>query len=59
MEKAAHWRQVIAVKYGYGWGGRYSRPTNGPYGVGLWKNISRGWPSFSRHILYDIGDGLG
>ena len=32
-------------------------PANGPYGVGLWKNISRGWPTFSRHILYDIGDG--
>ncbi|XP_075645845.1 uncharacterized protein LOC142617023 [Castanea sativa] len=32
------------------------RPVNGPYGVGLWKNISQGWPSFSRHILYDIGD---
>ena len=29
----------------------------GPYGVGLWKNISQGWPSFSCHILYDIGDG--
>ena len=29
----------------------------GPYGVGLWKNISQGWLSFSRHILYDIGDG--
>ena len=29
----------------------------GPYGVDLWKNISQGWPSFSRHILYDIGDG--
>ena len=26
-------------------------------GVGLWKSISQGWPSFSRHILYDIGDG--
>ena len=30
---------------------------NGPYGVGLWKNISQRWPSFSHHILYDIGDG--
>ena len=29
----------------------------GPYGVGLWKNISREWPSFSCYILYDIGDG--
>uniref|UniRef100_A0A7N2LQI9 Prefoldin subunit 6 n=1 Tax=Quercus lobata TaxID=97700 RepID=A0A7N2LQI9_QUELO len=57
MERAALWRQVIVVKYGCGWGSWCTRPTNGPYGVGLWKNISRGWPSFSRHILYDIGDG--
>ena len=38
-------------------GGWCIRSINGPYGVGLWKNISWVWPSFSRHILYDIGDG--
>ena len=57
MERAALWRQVIEVKYDSEWGGWCTRPVNGPYGVGLWKYISRGWPSFSRHILYDIGDG--
>ena len=57
MERAVLWRQVIVVKYDSEWGGWYSRPVNGPYGVGLWKYISWGWPSFSRHILYDIGDG--
>ena len=57
MERAALWRQVIAVKNGCGWGDWCTRPINGPYGVGLWKNISRWWSSFSRHILYDIGDG--
>ena len=46
MERAALWRQVITVKYDCGWGSWYSRPTNGPYGVGLWKNISRGLLSF-------------
>ena len=30
---------------------------SGPYGVGFWKNISRGWPSISSYILYDVGDG--
>ena len=39
------------------WGGWFSRAVIGPYGVGLWKNINQGWPSFSHHILYDIGDG--
>ena len=47
---------MIEVKYGCVWGGWCTRSVNGSYGVGLWKNISRGWPSFSRHILYDIGD---
>ena len=48
---------MIEVKYGCVGGGWCIRSVNGPYGVGLWKNLSRGWPSFSRHILYDIGDG--
>ena len=30
---------------------------SGPYGVGFWKNISRGWPSISSYIMYDVGDG--
>ena len=40
------------------WGGWCTRPVSAPYGVGLWKNISRGWLSYSHYILYDIGDGL-
>ena len=48
---------MIEVKYGCVWGGWCTSPVSGPYGVGLWKNISRGWPSFSRYILFDIGDG--
>ena len=57
IEKAALWRQVIEEKYGSIWGGWCTRSVNGPCGVGLWKNISQEWPSFSCHILYDIGDG--
>ena len=57
IENDALWRQVIEMKYGCGWGGWCTRSINGPYGVGLWKSISQGWPSFSRHILYNIGDG--
>ena len=58
IEKDALWRQVIEMKYGCVWGGWCTRFVNGPYGVGLWKNISQGWPSFSRHILYDLVMGL-
>ena len=45
------------MKYGYVWGGWCIGLVSSPYGVGLWKNISREWPSFSCYILYDIGDG--
>ena len=48
---------MIELKYGSVWRGWCTRSVNGPYGVGLWKYISQGWPSFSSHILYDIGDG--
>ena len=57
IEKDALWRKVIELKYGCLWGEWCSRSVNGPYGVALWKNISQDWPSFSHHILYDIGDG--
>ena len=40
-----------------GGGGWCSKSVNGPSGVALWKSINQGWPSFSHHILYDIGDG--
>ena len=49
---------MIEVKYGCRWHGWCSSSVSGPYGVGLWKNISQEWPSFSHYILYDIGDGL-
>ena len=47
IEEYALWGQVIELKYGCVWGGWCTRSVNGPYGVGLWKNISQGWPSFS------------
>jgi hypothetical protein len=30
----------------------------GPYGVGVWKHIQRGWEGFSRFISFGIGDGF-
>ena len=42
LEKDALWRKVIEVKYGYRWGGWHSNFVSGPYGVGLWKNMSLG-----------------
>ena len=28
-----------------------------PYGVGLWKNIRKGWRMFSSHIRFELRDG--
>ena len=48
---------MIEVKYECIWGGWCTGLVSGPYGVSLWKNISRGWFFFPRYILFDIGDG--
>jgi len=29
----------------------------GPFGVGVWKHIRRGWGFFLRCIMYKVGDG--
>ena len=59
MERAVLWRQVIVVKYDSEWGGWYSRPVNGPYGVGLWKYISRDCLLFLTTFYMTLGMGLG
>jgi hypothetical protein len=56
-EKRALWRRVIALKYGSLVGDWCSGPVSGPYGVSLWKSISRGWTDFSSFVSYKVGDG--
>jgi hypothetical protein len=56
-EPEALWRRVVDVKYGSLWGGWCSNDCRGPYGVGLWKNIRKGWESFSRHLFMEVGHG--
>jgi hypothetical protein len=50
------WRKVIEAKYGSVKGGWCSSPVNSPYGVSLWKTISKDWSSFKR-FSFDVGDG--
>ena len=56
-EKRALWRRIIVLKYGSLGGDWCSCSVSGPYGVSLWKSISRGWANFSRFISYKVGDG--
>jgi hypothetical protein len=30
----------------------------GPFGVGLWKHIRRGWDLFARNVRFEVGLGL-
>jgi hypothetical protein len=56
-EREAYWRSVVEVKYGCNNGGWCTNVVEGPYGVGVWKQIRRGWEVFSRFISFEIGDG--
>jgi hypothetical protein len=58
MERDAWWRVAVDSKYGCMWGGWCSREIVRAFGVGLWKNIRKGWETFSRFIRYEVGVGL-
>jgi hypothetical protein len=47
----------VDSKYSSMWGRWCSRGIVGAFGVGLWKNIRKGWETFSRFIRYEVGDG--
>jgi hypothetical protein len=56
-EREAWWRIVVDAKFGSVGGGWCSLAPNGPHGVGLWKNIKKGWSLFCSHTRFEPGDG--
>jgi hypothetical protein len=48
------WRVVVDSKYGSSWGGGCSSEPIGAYGMGLWKNIWRGWEKFCSHTKFEV-----
>jgi hypothetical protein len=57
QEREAWWRLVVEAKFGSVRGGWCSLTPTGPHGVGLWKNIRRGWSLFCNHVRFELGDG--
>jgi hypothetical protein len=57
FERDAWWRVVVDSKYGSLRGGWCSLEPIGAFGVGVWKNIRKGWDSFSRYTRFIVGDG--
>jgi hypothetical protein len=47
----------VDAKFGSVRGGWCSLAPTGPYGVGLWKNIRRGWSLLYSLTRFDLGDG--
>jgi hypothetical protein len=56
-DRESWWRIVMDAKFGSEWGGWFSIDTSRPHGVGLWKNIRKGWRLFFSHVKFDLGDG--
>ena len=57
-EREALWHKIIKAKYEDQDGGWCSKEVSGPYGVGLWKHIRRGWDTFSKGVSFEVGIGL-
>jgi hypothetical protein len=59
IERDAWWRVAVDSKFGSLWGGWFSLEPVGAYGVGLWKNIMKGWETFSGFDRFEVGDEVG
>jgi hypothetical protein len=56
-EREALWRSTMDNKYDSLRGGWCSKEVVGPYGMGVWKCIRRGWEGFSKFVMHEVGDG--
>jgi hypothetical protein len=56
MDMDAFLRKVVDIKCGSMRGGWCSKEVRGPYGVGVWKCMRRGWDAFlAHHVRYEVG----
>jgi hypothetical protein len=59
IERVAWWRVAVDSKFGILWGEWCSLDPVGAFGVGLWKNIMKGWETFLGFSRFEVGDGVG
>jgi hypothetical protein len=57
IERESWWRVVVDSKVSSLRGEWCSFEPVGAFGVGLWKNIKKGWETFSRFSGFEVGDG--
>jgi hypothetical protein len=58
IERDAWWRVAVDSKFGNLWGRWFSLEPVGAFGVGLLKNIRKGWETFSSFARFEVGDGV-
>jgi len=56
-EREAWWKSVVDAKYSIDWAGWRSLAPPRSHGVGLWKNIRKGWSLFCKHTSLILGNG--
>jgi hypothetical protein len=57
MEREALWTLMVEIKYNNLRGNWCSKEVVGPFRVGVWKFIRRGWEVLSKFVRYEVGDG--
>ncbi|KAL6326865.1 hypothetical protein AAG906_012140 [Vitis piasezkii] len=57
LERGSFWRKVIVGKFGEKEGGWTTREVRESHGMGLWKDIRKGWEEFSIRTRIHIGNG--
>jgi hypothetical protein len=55
-EREAWWRVAVDSKFGSSWSGWCSLEPFGAFGVGLRKNIRKGWGDFLCRTGFEVGD---
>jgi hypothetical protein len=56
-EREASWRKLVEAKYDTMRGGWCSKEVGGSHGVGVWKNIRKGWDAFQQYVSFEVGNG--